>query len=252
MEKAYEKIEAYLDGSLNEAERIAFEKALEADDELAAAMDRHLMANDAIEVLIADNLRAELKTMAADTKIKPIAEKRGGLRHYLAPLAIAASVALMVGVFGFLQKGKYSNDGILSRHYTAYEMPTVRSGNNNQALAEGVRAFQSKDYSKAIEYFKGIPVEDPLYTKAQFYLGQAYYQNEQAAEAIVPFGVVAQSDDLELSEKADWYALLAGLASNQVEKASFQNRLERITTDTGHSYHGQAKEIQADLESFWR
>lgn len=252
MEKVFENIEAYLDDSLNETERLAFEKELDNNPDLAAAMDRHFMAHDAIELLIADNLRTELKEMAAESKIKPIAAKRSSIRRYLAPLAIAASVALMVGVFGFLQKGNYSNESILARHYTAYEMPTVRSGSNNQALAEGAQAFQAKDLDKAITYFSNIPIENPLYTKAQFYLGQTYYQNGQADKAIASFDTVAQSDDLELNEKADWYALLASLAAQQEESNSFQNRIQRIAKDTGHSYHEQAKAIQADLDSFWR
>lgn len=252
MEKVFEKIEAYFEGTMNETESLAFEKELDNDTTLASIMDRHQMANDALEVLIEDNLRSELKAMAGDEKIKPIATRQKGIRRYLAPLAIAASVVLLVGFFSVIQMNAHSNESILNRHYTAYEMPMVRSGGSTQPLTEGVKAYQAKDYEAAINYFGNIPIEAPLYTKAQFYLGQAFYQNQQYEQALMPFGEIANSDDLELNEKADWYALLAGLAAKQENTTDFKNRLNRIATDKDHSFQNQAQTIQQDLESFWR
>ena len=123
----FNQIEAYLSGEMTETEATAFDKAVASNAELAAAVDRHLLAHDAIEVMIEDNLRAEMKDWSAAenknkaAKIHQISQKKGSsgkVRRLFYSLAAAASVAIVVGFFGLqFSNTNYSNTALSAGAY---------------------------------------------------------------------------------------------------------------------------------------
>jgi len=256
-----DKIERYLNGEMNPQDEAQFDAEIEQNPELAAAVDNFGVANDAIELLIEDNLRAELNELKTEesgnqasnvvsiNKHKPVAKMRS-LRTYL---AAAASVALLVGFFGMNWAGNnYSNTALGEEMYSGYDLPNVRSGNNTMhPFSEGLTAFQNKNYDQAIQFFKGIVVDDPRYAEAQFYLGHAYLENKSFGEAATQFEKVTSLNDVRYTENAEWYQLIAQLSSGETA-ANFDALLAKITGDKDHTFNKQATELQGKLNSVWR
>jgi len=256
-----DKIEKYLNGSLSEQEEKAFDAAIEKDPKLAATVDNFGVANAAVELLIEDNLRAELDSLRAEesaegatnvvsiNKNKPVAKMRS-LRTYL---AAAASVAILLGFFGMNWVGSNYSDTALSEGiYDGYDMPNVRSGSNTlHPFSEGITAYNSGDYTKAIPFFQGIVVDDPRYAEAQFYLGHALLNNKDFSAAATQFQKVRTLNDVRYTENAEWYQVVAQLSAEETNN-EFQTLLNKITNDENHTFNSQAVVLQNKLNSFWR
>jgi TolA-binding protein len=258
-EQMLDKIEAYLNGNMTAQEEKEFDAAIENDPELAAAVDQFGLANDAIEILIEDNLREELKSLqqeeATADKVVSINRpqqqtKRRSLRVYL---AAAASVAVLLGFFGVNWAGNnYSNEAIKEDVYASYSMPNIRSGNNQaHPFEEGLTAFESKDYNTAIQFFQGIPATDERFNEAQFYLGHALLENGSYQQASSQFKKVVDLKDIRYTESAEWYQLLALLSDGQLG-GDFQSLLSKIAADKDHTFNTKAVQLQTKLGSFWR
>ena len=256
-----DKIEKYLNGEMTSQDEAQFDAEIEQNPELAAAVDNFGVANDAIELLIEDNLRAELNNLKAEesgsqasnvvsiNKNKPVARMRS-LRSYL---AAAASVALLLGFFGMNWAGdNYSDTALGEEMYSGYDLPNVRSGNNTlHPFSEGLTAFQNKNYNQAVQFFKGIVVDDPRYAEAQFYLGHALLESDYYGEAATQFEKVASLNDVRYTENAEWYQIVAQLSSGETT-TNFDTLLTKITVDKDHTFNKQAIELQSKLNSFWR
>lgn len=256
-----DKIEKYLNGALSEAEEKAFDTEIEKDPELAAAVDNFGVANDAIELLIEDNLRAELDNLRAEesqggatnvvsiNKNKPVAKMRS-LRTYL---AAAASVAILLGFFGMNWVGNnYSNSALSEGIYDGFDMPNVRSGSNTlHPFSEGITAYNSGDYTKAIPFFQGIVVDDPRYAEAQFYLGHTLLNNEDFSGAANQFKKIQTLNDPRYTENAEWYQVVAQLSAEETND-EFHTLLNKIVNDENHTFNSQAVVLQNKLNSFWR
>lgn len=256
-----DKIEKYFNGTLSEQEKKAFDAAIEQDTALAAAVDNFSINNDAIKLLIEDNLRIELENLRAEESLeegtnvvsikknKPVAKMRI-LRIYL---AAAVSIALLLGFFGMSWAGNNYSDSALSEGiYDGCNMPNVRSDSNTlHPFLEGITAYNSGDYSKAIPFFQGIVVDDPRYAEAQFYLGHTLLKNKDFSKAANQFKKVQILNDLRYMEDAEWHQGIAQLSAGETNN-EFQTLLNKITTEQNHTFNSQATALQNKLNSFWR
>lgn len=257
----FDKIEAYLSGEMTETEATTFDKEVATNKELAAAVDRHLLAHDAIEVMIEDNLRAEMKDWSAaenknkEAKIHQLGQKKesgGKVRRLVYRLAAAASVALVVGFFGLqFSNTNYSNTALSAGAYN-FDLSATRSTNTAQnPLATGLKAYEAANYTAAIQFFQNIPTANPQYSEAQYYLGHSLYQNKDYDQAINTFEKVIRSNDVRYKEAAEWYQVVNYVAAKK-EGNDFTRLLNQLVTDEGHPYHKNAVELDAKLNSFWR
>ena len=259
MEKQdFDRIEAYLNGEMSETEAQAFDKEITQNTALAAAIDRHLVANDAIELMIEDNLRAELEQLrteeTSETKVVSIGKKKTArFRSLTSRLAVAASVAVLLGFFGIQwSNNNYSNTALLEATYQPYDLSAVRSaGGEAHPFAPGLRAYESGNFAEAVEFFKTIPEADSRYIEAQFYLGHSLYQNKAYATANTAFEKVTNSKDIRFEEEAEWYLALSHLAENNLN-TDFNNLLNKMADDKDHIYHSKAQNLRNKINSIWR
>lgn len=257
-EQDFDKIEAYLSGDMNESEASLFDKEIAQNSELAVAVDRHLVAHDAIEVMIEKNLRSEMESWREEEKqeatVHNIGQKKekATIRRLAYRFAAAASIALLMGFFALqFSSNNYSNIALSENAYN-YDLSTSRSTTTTQnALAPGLEAYENGNYSEAIQYFQNIPVGDANHTEALFYLGHSYYQNKNYNTAISTFQQVAATKDIRYIEAAEWYQVVNTLAAGKVD-ANFNVLLNKIADDRGHTYHNNAIELRSQLNSFWR
>jgi|GEM_PF-1500290 len=263
-QQQFDKIEAYLAGELKGSTLTDFEQAIKADAALAADVEEHRIAHDAIEVLIESDLRKELELLRAEadssptTKVvqmparevvatKNTATQGTAKRRSLFPrLVAAASVILLVGFFALLNDNSSLD---FNDHYIEYSMPSPnRSGDATDLhpLATGLDLYKAGNYGEAIDFYKSIPTADKRYNEAQFYLGHSYFKNKNYTTAATTFEQVAKSQDIRFMEKAEWYQLVTLLANKQQDD-SFKTLLNKMMNDKEHSYHKQAQKLNSDL-----
>ena len=265
----FDKIEAYLAGDLSAAEAKAFDAQVAADEALSLELDQHTIAHDAIELLIEEDLRKQLQALkaeatttptAAETKVVTLAPKstekvatmQPRKRRSLFPrLAAAASVAILLGFFG-LQYNATSNDTLLATYHTEDMGVNIRGGNVTKTpLAAGAAAFNNKEYTKALDFYKSVPSTSERYNEAQFYVGHSLYKNAQYAAAATQYGRVAAIGDIRYTDQAEWYQVLSLLANDQLD-TNFTTLLNKIAKDTNHSYSQKAKKLNSSLNSTMR
>ena len=260
-EQYFDKIDLYLNGGLNAEEHTAFETQINADAELQQAVDSYLLSVDAVDVLIEDSLRMELKKLQAEeseeegAKIRTLSPQRGRVRRLVRTISIAASVLLVIGFFSLQYVGsQYSNQGIHKDLYDEQAWSKFRGDDNNNTtglFVDGLAALDAKDYPTAITAFEQVPTESDRYIEAQYYLGHANLLTKDYSKAVTAFTKVAQSDDFRYQEKGQWNLVLALLANDQLND-TFYGYLNEISQDNGHSYHQDAVKLNEKLNSAWR
>ncbi len=96
----YNKIEAYLEGSMPEPERQAFEQTLAQDAELATQVKLQRFERDAMELLVEEDLRSDMKTWKREMLESYAANNPDNIRRLRLRrrryLAIAASFLVIV------------------------------------------------------------------------------------------------------------------------------------------------------------
>lgn len=257
-EQDFNKIEAYLSGDMPESEATRFDQEIAQNTVLAAAVDRHLVAQDAIEVMIEKNLRSEMETWRKEEKqeatVHTIGQKKqtATVRSLAYRFAAAASVALLVGFFALqFSSNNYSNAALSESAYN-YDFSNARSTSSIQnTLTPGLKAYENGNYTEAIQYFQNIPTTDGNYTEALFYLGHSHYQNKNHTAAITAFQQVIATKDIRYTEAAEWFQIVNTLATDKLD-ANFNSLLDKIADDGGHTYHHNALELRNQLNSFWR
>ncbi len=258
-------IEAYLGGNLNDSATQAFAARIEEDEDLANTVAAYEVGEDAVEMLIENNLRAELKQLQSEStaaKVVPMATKERKLtvatkqpakrRSLFSSLAAAASVALLLGFFTF-QYSATSTNSLLAEHGTFVMPEENRSGDKavEHPLAMGMKAQKNGDYSTAINFYKNIPADNARYNEAQSLLAHSYYENKAYPEAISQFGQVVAAGDIRYKERAEFYQLLSYVANDQ-QDTNFEALMNALLSDETHNYHQQAKDLNSDLSNWLR
>lgn len=152
-EERYIVFDQYLANEMSEVEKINFEKQLSEDQELATAFEifkelhLHLeskFGNETKLKAFKKNLKSISKEHFKTKKTKVIAFKPW-------QYAIAASVAILVGLFVFQNINPDFDD------YNNPETATfIERGNVNENLKLAQDAFNAKNYKKAIPYFEVV------------------------------------------------------------------------------------------------
>ncbi len=239
-----ELIEKYLTDGLTPAEREGFDQRLAEDEDFNKEYQRHRTAHNALDYLIAKNLKNQLRELEDKQKVVSLTSRR---RTRWTILSVAASVLLLVGFFALLFPSNQLSSPELAAEY--YDTPNFSSrsanaaGPGKEALTKGTTAMQNGEYAQAISLFESVSEADPYYLTAQYFLGHALYLTGQYQLAEDKFATVSNSNDLRYTEAAQWYSLLCCLARN----ADCRTLLTKLTDDPGHPYHAQALEISNRL-----
>lgn len=250
-----DSIEQYLNNELNEEERRTLESNLEKDDTLSQAFQTRKLAHDAIEMIIEDNLRDQLRQLeeehqaSSETEGKVVSMKTNR-RFIMRYIAAAASVAILIGAFFFIQTGNQLTDEEVLANF--YERPSFSSergvkGASNEdinPLKAGLDALDVADYSTAIDSLGAVSEGNAYYISAQYYLGHALYLNGDFEQAMDAFDDVIGNGDIQFIENAQWYALLSCLNA----EASCKERIDTILSDEEHFFYQKAVELSNQIE----
>jgi tetratricopeptide (TPR) repeat protein len=239
-----EKIEAYLDASLDESAKIEFEQVLAASPELREELAFRKKTRRSIEAL---KFRQEFEKIR-NTVPYPVAPNAKLDAPAVKPLfwpkyAVAASITLLL-VAGILYRNDvFSPPGqrVFNKYYQA---ETYARGGCPQELPS-FRLYADGRYQEALEDTKTAPTDSIFCTI--YFKGLCYLAQDQSSHAIPLFNQAIESTSKEVQNKALWYLAMAYLEANDQEKA--EKTLRKIASVPENPYSALAGEIISDFFS---
>ena len=240
-------IEQYLTNELPEGERITFEERLQVEPNLVNEFERRQTAHKALDFMIAENLKEQLKSLEKEeTKVISLHSRR---RRMIYIISAAASVLLLIGAFAILLPGGSQPNELAEAYYELPDFSAQRSAEASEIqenkLYIGIEALENSAYDQAILTLDAIPESDENYIIAQYYLAHAYYLSSQFDQAEASFNEVSASNEIRYQEQAEWYALLACLMQKET---NCDAQLNQIKNNANHAYQERATKIHQRLK----
>lgn len=235
-------IERYLNGSLSDSERLAFEERVSKEAALRAEVDEMKLIREGI-------LRASRKEM-----LKSLKDLEATLPAVEAPviplwrnrwLQLAASLLLVAVCAYVLWPRPQESATLFAEYFEPYPniiMPTVRGvvENDSTVKAQAFRAYDQREYLQAIALFETLAVKDEA---VLLYLGNSYLASGQPGKALPLLEKVLNEYDI-FDEQAEWYVAVSYLKLEDREKAKVA--LQKVVVREG-SYKSKAQLILEKL-----
>ncbi|MCO5236794.1 MAG: tetratricopeptide repeat protein [Chitinophagaceae bacterium] len=228
----FERIEAYLLHTMDDATRLAFEQEMLTDEALRNEV--HLQSR----LLASAEVFSHTGEKQEGTGLSRIVSIKKWMRF---SSYAAAAVAVILTMWWF-QRNSYTTDKIVARYFTPDTgLPVVMSGENeNYHFYDGMVSYKEEDYEKAIAIWMPLYQNNPGNDTLQYYLGVAYLNgnhNQAAVDFLTP---VAENESSRWQQKSLWYLALAHLKNgNKKEALSLLRKLKD---------HEQAARLEKDIE----
>jgi len=245
-DQIFEHIEAYLEGTLSDKERLTFEKELAKDPKLK---EEYLLQKDTHQLL---NLHGQLaykeKLKVLDKQI----EAEGKTISMRKPLwqanwfRVAAVFLVLVVSSYFWINQQYNRDILLQSAFQPYDDVLTGRGSDSP-LQMAMQAYNQGKYQEASEAFASILDEDPQNLDAIFYRGVSLLALGNGKEASPYLEQVANS--AKYSESGRWYKVLACFET--LDQDQCMHELGLLAGETGHPYQQKAEVLYEKLTSFW-
>lgn len=218
----------YFSNSLTPEQESVFKKLLETDAEFKAEFEFEKGLQKAIKSHETDRLKAMLNEV--ETKIN----KRHNTVFNYRNLAIAASIAILFGWFGYNTFFSTNYSSLYEDNFTEYPNTVytiTRSDDANSIEREAFVAYETKNYQTAIEKFEALSA-DKTKDYLNFYKAQAYLGMDNIQEAKGLFQQVVAKNESFVAE-ATWY--LALIAIKEKDKSLAVSYLEHLMAN--YSYN---------------
>ncbi|HIC32524.1 MAG TPA: tetratricopeptide repeat protein [Flavobacteriaceae bacterium] len=233
-EQDYILFEDYLSGNLDENATNAFETRLETDKafkqsfniykDISAHLD-HKIGNEEKTM----DFRANLDSISHNyfSKLNAQQEEVESKKTFsFYKLAIAASVALLLGFFVFNQ---FSGDPSYSDFANYDQISLTVRGENDALLKDAETAFNTKNYEDAELLFNQILEEDSSNIEIQLYKSISLVETNQFSEADELLNGISEGNSI-YKNKAMWYLALSKLKQEDFEAC--KTVLKNIPEDT--------------------
>lgn len=242
-EKLDQQIEGYLNGTLTQSEREAFETMLARDPEIAGKVKDLVAIDEGLKAVGMEEFRQDLKQWEGE--LKQVHTPAIGWKRYI---AVAAVVTLIVlpAIYLFTIK-KPTSEELFLAYYQPYEEMVTTRGNPTDSLgmllADGVDAYSRGDYRQCTDLLESYLEQRPNAHRVALYLGIAQMEIDQQQSAEASFQL-AQEDPV-FRQQAQWYQALSYLKFNKSEKA--RAILQAISENGAHYRHAEAAQLLKEL-----
>ena len=238
-EERYILFENYLSNELSAEEKTDFEKQLSEDPEFASAFEIFKELNLHLQNKFGNEqeLKAFKKNLKSISKehFKSKKPKVVGLKPW--QYAIAASIAILVGLFVFQNINPSFED------YNNPEMATfIERGDVNENLKLAQDAFNAKNYKAAIPYFE-VVLNSTKSPEIQYFYAISLLEENQFQKAETNLSELKSGTSI-YKNKATWYLALSKL--KQKEYKSCKEILLTIPED--FEDYDQVQELLNELE----
>jgi len=238
-EERYILFGQYLENELSAEEKTDFEKQLDEDQEFASAFETFKDLNLHLENKFgnANELKAFKKNLKSVSKQHFKTKKPKVVAFKPWQYAIAASIAILVGLFVFQNINPSFED------YNNPEMATfIERGDVNENLKLAQDAFNAKNYKTAIPHFESV-LKVNKSPEIQYFYAVSLLENDEFQKADTNL-LELQSGTSVYKNKATWYLALSKL--KQKEYDSCKAILQTIPDD--YEDYDQVQELLNELD----
>ncbi|GAA3771924.1 hypothetical protein GCM10022271_00060 [Corallibacter vietnamensis] len=216
----------YFSKSLTPNEEHVFENLLNTDAEFKKQFEFEKNLKQVIQKEESKKLKAKLQDFEKDIKTKTSSEKTTHSIFNYKNFAIAATIALLMGWFGYNTFFNTNYNDLYQDNFKVYPNTVytiTRSDDNNTIERQAFVAYETEDYQLAINKFNAIS-ETEKNSYLTFYKAQAFLKLENLKDAKLLFEEVIVKDRGFVAE-SHWYLALIYLKENDKENTRKQLKL---------------------------
>ena len=208
-QEEFERIERYLTRKMDEGEKLNFEAAVKTDDNLSRQVEEVRVLFQAVEEQSLRNkledFHEELSSGHPQLKSKESIEKSSFNIKYL---AIAASLALLMGFGYWLLFGQMSADEKLFAQYFKPDpgLITPMSTTSDYEFYRGMVDYKQGNYDMAIARWNTLIEQNPENDTLNYFLGVSYLAQDENEKALAYLAkAVTYPNSIFVNES--WYYL---------------------------------------------
>lgn len=236
LESDFDRIERYLLNELSAAERLEFEKEIDADSKLEKAVreQEKLITAVKAEGLKADldSIHSELYTDNTNRNNKPLF------------FSIAASIAVLIGFsFWFFGQEESQIALFVEYQYTDPGLPVPMSATDNYDFYDAMVYYKQEDYRAAISKWENLLEDEAQNDTLNYYIGASHFNLYEFDQAEPYFEKILDSQESAFVYKAQFMLLLSNLHEGNAEA------VQKVTPLKGSPFESEIKAIQEKLKS---
>ena len=250
MEDLFEKVNRYVEGKMEPAEKLDFETKCQHDPKTAAALKLWTDLDELDETDEAElRLREQLKDLHQQLYSKKSADRSRFFfkkSYWIAAASIAALLILVISISILSLRDKPTGNEELFALYFKPEQLMQISRSAGQPFAAAVRLFQQADYAAAAASFSQLLKQDTANYRLMLYSGLAETAAGNYEDAITAYQDILKADANLYSGYARWFLALVHLRTGQTDTAI--EELGYIAHTKGHPFNKEATELSAILK----
>ena len=163
--------------------------------------------------------------------------------------SVAAAILLLFFAYQFFSKENISNEYLFADNFEPYQMVlNQRSGTDESAnqiiLNEAIKAYENKDFEKAVYSFQNLSNQEPSIIAYPFYKALAHMGAKNPAVAIPILTKIVDTPDHLFKEQSRWYLALANLQDG--DRIAALKQFQMI--QEGQFKFNEAKKILESIE----
>lgn len=220
-QEEYNRIEKYILGQLETADREDFEARLQASPELQTLVEDHKVLLDAIEeqslIENMEQIHQDVFTNSSASATTKIFSLWSSWTKY----GIAASVAILLLWGGYTLSRKQTTDQKLFASYFTPDpgLPTTMSSTDNFTFFEAMVSYKQGAYAEAIAQWEPLLNEKPKNDTLNYFVGVAHLANNNESEAITFLQWATEKENSQFLSDAYYYLGLSYLKKGNKENA---------------------------------
>ena len=207
MNSNFDKIEAYFDGMLSDAERIHFENELKTDAALHKEYEEYKLAMEASKHLLEIDTKSYLKELESNKADST----NSNYSKLIIPLFLLLSVLLLLFYFLNQNNKQISDQNIKPKLYALYQAPLNKMNRGETLLSKldtAILLFEQKKMIQAKSILIGLEQSE---LKSR-YLAHIYFQQDSLDLAKKYFINLQNSSDQNISIDASYHNMLIYLS----------------------------------------
>lgn len=240
-------IERYINGQMDEPERIHFEKRLKSDPVLARKTSSY--RNSFSNPFYLGSHKLKHGIIAVSEKSARISKKIANLKHKK-NLMKGIGLVLVVSIISLMLFFVLDKNPDYSELYNQYYKKSIiiHPILQEDGLKDvpGIAHYQNRDFGRAIPALEKEIISTPGDAKLYLYLGLAYLESDVYDKAKLNFEKAEKLSEGKYRDAALWYLSLTQVKLNQIQEA--KRHLIALINQSGESpYKQKAKLLLYEL-----
>ena len=232
----FERIEAYVLGSMSLDERALFDQELAHEPTLRAEMELQRENTLAIEL---GGMERMLRSVGAEHAGTSSVRGSDWSRY----LKYAAVIALVLSGTFWVSTRPSRSERLFADNFTADPgLPVAMSATNDLAFQDAMVAYKLGDYAEARSKWSEQLQAAPANATLRFYIASAALAMDDQTAAVPLFESIAADPASAFHTKAQWYLFLAYVKAGDIAKA------KALPIDDDPTYGERARVIKAELK----